>query len=111
MGSLMDGIEVTPAASSGKKGSKSAESSESGKTLKLVIAIGGLLIGGGLIAWNLMPTPPVTQPSGAATSDSGAVAGGNQAPRNTQGTASSSTSDSSGPAPAPIKSGPRTFTR
>lgn len=45
----MDGIEVGPA----KQKAASSSSSESAKTIKLAIAIAGLLIGGALIAWNM----------------------------------------------------------
>lgn len=47
----MDGIEVTPAAQKAAKAA--AASSETAKTVKLAVAIIGLLIGGALIAWNL----------------------------------------------------------
>jgi hypothetical protein len=47
VGSLMDGIEVSPT-----KQKAAASSSESTKTIKLVVAIVGLLVGGVLIAWN-----------------------------------------------------------
>jgi hypothetical protein len=69
----MDGIEVTPAAQKAAKAA--AASSETTKTIKLAIAIGGLLIGGALIAWNLgvfggspeaTPTPGISNPGGDA---------------------------------------------
>jgi hypothetical protein len=50
VGSLLEGIETTPASASSKA---KAGGSEAAKTVKLAIAIGGLLIGGALIAWNM----------------------------------------------------------
>ncbi len=50
MGSLLDGIEVSPAAHKATK--VGAASTDAGKAIKLTIAIAGLVVGGGLIAWN-----------------------------------------------------------
>lgn len=51
MGSLMDGIEVADVKQKASKAAASA--SEPTKTIKLAVAIVGLLVGGVLIAWNL----------------------------------------------------------
>lgn len=111
MGSLMDGIEVPAAGAKGKASKAAASGNEAGKTIKLVIAIACLLIGGALIVWNLMPTPAVVYEGGAATASS---SGGTPQAAPGPATSNASTSSSSSPAPvtAPtMKRGPQTFTR
>ena len=104
MGSLLEGIETAPPKASAKRGPEAA------KTIKLAIAIGGLLIGGVLIAWNVglfdFGEKVANSPqAGAASSsdDTKRASVTRPSPR----PAAASQNDSA--VVPPIKSGPHTF--
>lgn len=69
MGSLLDGIDVSP---EGQRSAKATSApARSNKTVKLVIAIVGLVVGGTLIAWNMgvFGSAPESTPTPALTGD------------------------------------------
>jgi hypothetical protein len=53
VGSLLEGIDTSAPVGKSKNAATGGGGSEAAKTVKLVLAIVGLLIGGALIAWNM----------------------------------------------------------
>jgi hypothetical protein len=109
VGSLLEGIDTTSPADKAPRAKVKNAGAGSGKTVKLVVALGGLLVGGALIAWNTglltFGEPAPNSPQAASSSTVNAAK-----PQTNNAAANASASQQSDPGTAPaLHSGPQTI--
>jgi hypothetical protein len=107
VGSLLEGIDTTSPAAKAPRAN--ANNAGSGKTVKLLVALGGLLVGGALIAWNTgLVTFGEPAPNSPQAASSSTISAAKPQANNAAANASATQQSDPGTVPA-LHSGPQTI--